>query len=226
MPSGNPPTNAQTRACNRVIAGYIVATLGLVAVLTINGVSGIPAAVAMGGAVLVATGLVLPAAGMLQLRQTINPDRSRARSGLLLLALGLIGLLVGVMPLATSSSLSALFFVSGIVIATSAASALGGAFLLRGYYGDIGASTRAGVDYLILGTALIFSGVAVILGSNIAKYFWLSDVGNNVFTDVGVAVSACGCVVSAYSFFVLQARRLRPVDALEVSRLSSPLRSS
>jgi hypothetical protein len=66
---------------------------GLVALLTINGVSRIPTAVVIGTAVLVAVGLLLPAAGLLKLRRTINHDRSAARYGLLLQALGLIGLL-------------------------------------------------------------------------------------------------------------------------------------
>lgn len=203
MPSNKSQADAKTKATSQVIVGFTVAALGLIALLTIIGVSGVPTALVIGTAVLVAIGLLLPAAGMLKLRQTVNPNRSAARYGLLLQALGLMGLLFAVMPLAVSASLSPLFVVSAILIATSTALTLGGAFLVRGHYADIGASNKRGVDYLILGSTLIFFGVALILGSNVAKYFFLSDVGNNVFTDAGAAISACGCVIAAYSFLAL-----------------------
>ena len=201
------PVNLQTKAWSQAIAGYSVATLGLIALLTINGASGFPGAIGIGTAVLVAIGLLLAAMGMLQLRRAINQDRKAARYGFGMQALGLVGLLVGVVPLAVSSSLSAVFVVGAILIVISAALALTGTFLLRSHHADIGASDTRGVDYLILGTTLLFSGVTLILGSNVAKYFFLSEVGNNVFTDVGAAISACGCVISAYSFIVLQRRR-------------------
>jgi len=223
MPSNKPQTDAKIKASNQVIAGYTVAALGLIALLTINGVSGVPTAVVIGTAVLVAIGLLLPAAGMLKLRQTVKPNRSAARYGLLLQGLGLIGLLFAVLPLAVSASLSSLFVVSAILIATSAALALRGAFLVRGHYADIGASNKRGADYLIVGSTIIFSGVAVILGSNVAKYFFLSDVGDNVFTDVGAAISACGCVIAAYSFVHLQARSSATLgEQWPASPLTSP----
>lgn len=78
--------------------------------------------------------------------------------------------------------------------------------LVRSHYADVGASNGRALDYLIIGTALLFFGVAVILGSNVAAYFLLSDVGNTVFTDLGAAISACGCVIAAYSFLVMPAR--------------------
>jgi len=121
-------------------------------------------------------------------------------------SLGLVGLLLGVVAILVSSSFSVWFAVSAVLIASSAALALAGAFLLRGHYADMGESNRKGVDYLIIGTALVFFGVAVILGSNVASYFVLSDVGNTVFTDVGATISACGCVIAAYSFFAMPTR--------------------
>lgn len=199
-------TRNPVKACDQAMVGYSVVTLGLVALLTINGASGFPGAIGIGTAVLVAIGLMLAAAGMLQLRRAVNQDGRAAAYGFLLQALGLIGLLVGVLPLAVSSSLSGLYL-SAIVITTSAASAFRGGFLLRGHYADIGASNKQGVDYLIVGTTLIFAGVGLILASNIAKFFFLSEVGNNVITDVGAAVSACGCIIAAYAFSVLERAR-------------------
>jgi hypothetical protein len=193
-------------AWSEVVIGYAAATVGLVAYVTINGPPGIPTAVTIGTASLVIIGLLLPAAGMLQLRRAVDPDRRAARYGLAMQSLGLVGLLLGVVAIIVSSSFSIWFAVSAVLIASSAALALVGAFLLRGHYADIRASNKTSAEYLILGTALIFAGVAVILGSNIAAYFLLSDVGNTVFTDVGAAISACGCVIAAYSFFVMPAR--------------------
>ena len=213
------PGNGQTKAWSEVIAGYFLATLGLVALLTINGAAGFPGAIGIGTAVLVAIGLLLPAVGMLQLRRAVNHDRKAARYGLAMQALGLVGLLFGVMPLAASSSVSALFVVSAILIATSAAFALGGALLVKHHYTDIGASNGGGVNYLILGTTLIFVGVALILGSNVGKFFFLSDAGNTVYTDVGAAVSACGCVIAADAFFVLKPRSS---PSLAAPRLAVP----
>jgi hypothetical protein len=204
LASRNSPIDTKTKAWTAVVGGYSTATLGLVALLTINGASGIPTVIAIGTAGLVAIGLLLPAAGMLQLRKALDQNRTVARSGLAMPALGLVGLLFGVIPL--SSSLSGWFVVSAACIVTSGALALAGAFLLRGHYADIGATTGRGVEFLILGTTLIFSGVGLILGSNVAYYFFLSDVGNTVYTDVGAVVSACGCVIAAYSFFVVHAR--------------------
>ena len=54
---------------------------------------------------------------------------------------------------------------------------------------------------------LIFAGVALILGSNVAFYFVLSSVGNTAYCDVGATLSACGSVIASYAWFVMQARR-------------------
>ena len=74
------PTNSPTdvkaapKAWGLVVAGYSTAAMGLVAFLTINGASGIPTAVTIGTAVLVGIGLLLPTAGMLQLRRGLGSD--------------------------------------------------------------------------------------------------------------------------------------------------------
>jgi hypothetical protein len=200
--SANHPVNAKTTACNLVAAGYATATIGLVALLTTNGASGIPTAATIATGGLIVIGLLLPAAGMLQLRRAVNHNRRAARYGLAMQGLGLIGLLLGVVPVVVSPSLP-LLPVSAVLIVISAALGLVGAFLLRGHYANIGASNRSGIEYLIPGTALIFGGVGVILWSNVAFYFLLSDLGNTVFTDVGAAISACGSVIAAYAFFVM-----------------------
>jgi hypothetical protein len=206
IPSSTRRANTETRAWREVVIGYVAATVGLVAYVTINGPSGVPTAFTVGTAGLVIIGLLLPSAGLLQLRTAVDPDRRAARYGLAMQSLGLVGLLLGVVAIIVSSSFSVWFAVSAVLIVSSAALALAGEFLLRGHYADVGVSNRKGVDYLIIGTALIFSGVAVILGSNVAAYFLLSDVGNTVFTDVGAAISACGCVIAAYSFYEMPNR--------------------
>ena len=206
FPTTSQPSNTGPKAGRMVVAGYATATFGLIAYLTINGVSGIPTVAAIGTAGLVAIGLLLPAGGMLQLRRTVNQRHRAARYGLAMQGLGLVGLLFGVVSLPISSSLSPLFVISAVFIVSSGASALVGALLLRSDYADIGASNNRGAGYLILGTTLIYSGVALILGSNVASYFFLQKVGNTAWTDAGAAVSACGSVIAAYSFFVLHTR--------------------
>jgi hypothetical protein len=54
---------------------------------------------------------------------------------------------------------------------------------------------------MVLGMCLIFVGVGLIVGSNIAFYYVLSQVGTVVYADLGATVAACGCVLAAYSFF-------------------------
>jgi hypothetical protein len=206
LASTSPPANADTKAWRLASAGYATATLGLVAYLTINGVSGIPSAAGIGTAGLLVIGLLVAAAGMLRLRTTVNQNLRSARYGLVMQVLGLVGLLFGVAPLQASPSLSALYVVSAVFIVASGASALAGAFLIRSHHADIGPLNRRDAEFLILGTILIFSGMALILLSNVASYFFLSDVGNTVYTDVGATVAACGSVIAAYSFFVMHTR--------------------
>ena len=89
---------------------------------------------------------------------------------------------------------------------TSGVLAIAGAVFLRGQFTRAIASNTNGVAYLILGTALIFSGVGLIVGSNIAFEYLISQVENTIYVDIGATVSACGCVLAAYSFFVLHNR--------------------
>ena len=207
--------NAQARAGRLIVAGYAAAALGLVAFLTINGMSGVSAFVEIGTTALVVIGLLLPAVGMLQLRRTVDGSRKAARDGLALQALGLVGLLLGLVPLQVSSSLSALYGISAVVIVAAAASAVGGASLTRSHLRGINAALGRGADYLILGMVLIFAGVALILGSNVASYFVLSGVGNTVYCDVGATISACGSVTAAYACFVMHARTRPGLASLE-----------
>lgn len=120
-------------------------------------------------------------------------------------SVGLVLLLIGELALSFSSDLGILFL-SAAIIVTAAASALAGAVLLRGHWLDIGASNRRGGDYLIVGTALIFSGVGAIVFSKIGSYFVLPDLATLLVNVVGLTGTACGCVVAAYSFVVLPSR--------------------
>ena len=198
--------NAGARAWRLMVAGYATATLGLIAFLTINGLSGMPAVAGFATAALVVFGLVLPAAGMLQLRRTVDDSRKAARCGLAMQVLGLVGLLLALVPIQVASSLSVLYGISAVLIVAAGTSAVGGAVLTRSHPPDVDASIGRGADYLILGTVLIFAGVALILGSNVASYFVLSSVGNTVACDVGATISACGTVTAAYACFVMYAR--------------------
>jgi len=198
--------NAGTRAWVLTVAGYSLATLGLLALLTINGVSGITTVVEVGTAALVVIGLLLTAAGMLRLRSGVDSHQKAARDGLAMQAIGLVGLLLGVVPIAVASSLSFLYVLSAVLIVASGVSALAGAFLTRSHASGVGGSIRRAADCLILGTALIFAGVALILASNAALYFVLSSVGGTVYTDIGATISACGCVIAAYSIFAMRPR--------------------
>ncbi len=120
--------------------------------------------------------------------------------------LGLVGLLVGVVPLVVASSLSPVFVVSAVFSIGSGVLALAGTGLLRSHSAEAVVSNRRSVDYLILAMTLMFSGVGLILVSNVATYFFLSSVGNTVCSDVGAAASACGCVIASSAFYVLHPR--------------------
>jgi hypothetical protein len=205
-PSTNSPPDVMTasKAWGLVVAGYSTAAVALVAFLTINGASGIPGAATIGTAGLVVTGLLLPAAGMLQLRRGLGPIKSAARYGFAMQAFGLLGLLLGVVLVVVSSSLSG-YFLGAVFVVTAGVTAFAGAVLLRGHFSAIASNTRA-VACLITGTALIFSGAGLIVGSNIEYEYLISQVENTIFVDLGAMVSACGCVLAAYSFFVLHDR--------------------
>jgi hypothetical protein len=190
-----------------IVLGYSIEFVALVAFLTINGASGIPTAATIATVILIVAGLLLPASGMLLLRRSIDPAKKAARNGLALQGFGLIGLLIGVVIAYTASALTG-FFVSLLFIIMSGASALAGVIFMRRHYVSIGVSNVRNIRWLVLGTVLIFSGVGLIAGSNIAfEYYVLSQVENTVFVDIGATVTAWGCVLAAYSFFVLHNRR-------------------
>jgi len=206
MTSANPPPSVTdvSRAWGLVVAGYSIVAVALVAFLTINGASGIPDAATIGTAVLVVIGFLLPIAGMLQLRRRLGPFERGARYGYAMQAIGLLGLLIGVVLVVEVAILSG-YFLSTALIAASGVSAIAGAVLLRGHYGSPQAASSR-VAYLILGTLLLFVGVGIIVGSDIAYEYWISQVEQTVYVDMGTTVSACGCVLAAYSFFVLHNR--------------------
>jgi hypothetical protein len=78
--------------------------------------------------------------------------------------------------------------------------------MLRRKHFDIGPSRPRELDYLILGTVLIFSGAALIMASNIESFYFISSVQNTVCVD-GATVIAVGCVLGAYSFFLASRQR-------------------
>jgi hypothetical protein len=202
----NSPSDQKTsRARILTVAGYSVVTLGLLAFLTINGVSGIPTVATIGTASLVVIGILLPTAGMLQLRRSLGGVRSPAGYGYAMQAFGLIGLLFAVALVVVVSSLPGYIF-SAIFVVTAGASAIMGAVLLGRHYARALTSEARVVVPLVFGTVLIFSGVGVIVGSNIAFYYLISQVQNTVYVDMGATVSACGCVLAAFSFFPLRNR--------------------
>ncbi len=195
-----------SKAWRAVVTGYSTAAVALVAFLTINGVSGISTAATIGTGILVAIGLLLPIAGMLQLRRSLDSKRSAGRYGFAMQAFGLLGLLFAVVLVVVFSSLTG-YLLSALFVTTAGVSAIAGAVLLRGHFVSAFASNIRVASCLIFGTALIFSGMELIVGSNIAFEYFLSQMQNTIYVDIGAAVSACGCVLTAYSFFVLYNRR-------------------
>ena len=138
---------------------------------------------------------------MLQLRRGLDPTKSAARYGFAMQAFGLLGLLFGAVLVVVASSLSG-YLLSAVFVVSAGVSAVAGAVLLRRYFISSSASNTRNAAYLIFGTALIFSGVGLIVASNIAFEYLISQVENTVIVDIGATVSACGCVVAAYSFFL------------------------
>ena len=200
-----PDVKTTSKAWILVVAGYSTAAVALVAFLTINGASGIPMVVTIGTAGSVAIGLTLPAVGMLRLRRDLGQIEHGARYGLAMQAFGLLGLLLAVVLVVVFPSLSG-YLVSALFVVTAGAIAIIGAVLTRrAYTSGIGSNTRS-VAYLIFGTAMIFSGAGLIVGSNVALEYLISQAENTIYVDIGATVSACGCVIAAYSFFGLHGR--------------------
>ena len=201
-----------SKAWGLIVAGYSIATVALLAFLTINGESGTSSAATFGTAALLALGLLLPAAGMFQLRKGLDSIKSPSRYGFAMQAFGLIGLFIGVLLIVVVPSFSG-YLLSAVFVVPAGASAIAGAVLLRRHYIDAKASNSIGIACLIFGTTLIFSGAGVILASNIAFWYLISQVQNTVYVDIGATISACGCVLAAYSYFALGNWSLGPLHA-------------
>jgi hypothetical protein len=93
------------------------------------------------------------------------------------------------------SSLTA-YFLSAFLIMASGASALVGAVFLRRHYLSLSESNSRSAIYLFTGTALIFSGAALIAWSNVAFEYLISQLQNTIYVDMAATVSACGCVLA------------------------------
>ncbi len=184
-----------------VVAGYAILTVAMLAFLTVNGVSA-TAVGTIGTAGLIGLGLLLPAAGMLELARRMDPPQGTARKGLVLQSLSLIGLLIGFVVSFVASSLSG-HLVAGVVIVLSGIAGLVGAIFI---------SKQARARQLVVAAALIVIGAALIPASNIALLAgWLLDIDKNIYQDIGATIAGCGSVVTAYSFFVLRSRSKAPV---------------
>ena len=177
----------KARAWNLTVAGYSAVLVGLLAELPTIGASGTPAIATIGTAVLIAVGVLLAAVGVLQVRRSIDRNRVRERSGLALQTAGLLTLLITAITLQVSSTIPSLILAASFALGAGGL-AITGAVRIRG-----------DVPFLLLATLLIFGGLGLIVASQIGYYFVLSDVATTVVTDLGVAVSACGCVVGAYA---------------------------
>ena len=184
-----------------VVAGYSVLAVAMLAFLTVNGVSS-TAVGTIGTAGLIVLGLLLPAAGMLELAKRTDPPPGTARKGLVLQSLGLIGLLIGFVVSFAASSLPG-HLAAGGLIALSGTAGLAGAIFI---------SKEARARQLVAGAALIAIGAALIPASNIALLAgWLADIDKNLYMDIGATIAGCGSIVTAYSFFVLRSRGTAPV---------------
>jgi hypothetical protein len=204
MSSNDLPPDATTasKGGGMIVVGYSTAAAGLVAFLTTNGASSTPVVATIGTAALIAIGFLLPVAGILQLRSSLGRVRRAARSGFTLQAFGLVGLLFGVVLVQVAPTLSG-YIVAAVFVVVAGGSAVAGAVLVQRDYNKDFTSNARDPAYPILGIAMIFSGVGVIMGSNIAFEYLISSVENTIYVDVGATVSACGFVLAAYSSFDL-----------------------
>jgi hypothetical protein len=184
-----------------VVAGYSVLAVAMLAFLTVNGVSA-PAVGTVGTAILIVLGLLLPAAGMLELARRMDPPQGPAGKGLVLQSVSLIGLLIGFVVSFVASSLSG-YLVAAVFLVLAGISGLVGAILI---------SKQARARQLVVAAALIAIGAVLIPASNIAQFAYLMlDIDKNLYEDIGATIAGCGSVVAAYSFFVLRSRGKAPV---------------
>ena len=183
-----------SRSWNLVVIGYSVLAMAMLVFITINGISD-TAVGTIGTAGLLGVGLVLPVAGMVPLARRIGPYKRRTRTGLVLQSVCFAGLLGGLLVSFFASSLYG-HELSAAFIALAGLSGLVGAILI---------SKENGARQLVVGAALIAIGAALIPASNIAsQMYWVLDMEKNVIQDIGATVAACGCVVAAYSCFVIR----------------------
>src|SRR5271169_6456337 len=165
--STNPPPDRKTSMGWRlVVAGYSTVAVALVAFITLNGATGTPTAATIGTAGLVIVGLLLPVVGMLRLRSGLAPTERGARYGFAMQAVGLLCLLLGALLIVVVASLSG-YLIGAVFVGAAGITAIAGAALLRGHFRAVTSNT-IGVACLLLGTALVFSGVGIIAGSDIA----------------------------------------------------------
>ena len=174
---------------------------GMLAFLTVNGISSTAAGAATTAGFLV-LGFLSTAAGMLALTRRMDPPQRTLRTGLVLQSLCMIGLLIGIAVSFVASTLSG-HLVSAAFVVPSGVTGLAGAVLI---------SKVARARQLVIGAALIALGAALIPAANIARYEYLMlSIDKNVYQDIGAAIAACGCVVAACSCFVLRRRGNSPV---------------
>jgi hypothetical protein len=187
-----------------VVTGYCSLAVAMLAFLTINGISSTTPGT-IGTAGLLVSGLLLPAAGMLELARRNDPPQGTARKGLVLQALSLIGLLIGLVVSFVASSIPG-YLLSAVFIVLAGVSGLAGAVLI---------AKEARARPLVIGAALIALGALLIPASNIALLAgWLPDLDKNIYEDIGATLAACGCAAAAYSFFVLRSRAKAPTVSL------------
>ena len=128
-----PEAKKASKAWVLVVAGYSIAAVALVAFLTINGASGIPTAATIGTAALIAIGLLLPAAGMLQLWMGLGPTEGAAKYGFSMQAFGFVALFFGVVLIVALPTLTA-YLISALLVITASVSAIAGAVLLHKHF--------------------------------------------------------------------------------------------
>jgi len=185
------------RAWALVVVGYSLLALAMISFLTFNGVSA-AAAGTITTAGLIGLGLVLPAAGMLELARHMGPSEGAARKGLVLQSLGLMGLLIGLVVTFIASSLAGDQASAAFIVLSGISGLFGATFI----------SKAAGkMRLLVVSAVLIAVGAALIPASNIAlTTYWILQTDKNIYQDIGATIAACGCVLAAYALFVIRER--------------------
>jgi hypothetical protein len=182
------------------VMGYSVAAVALVTFLTINGQPNIPQSTSLAILLLIAIGFLTPAAGLSFLGLRLRVPEISAKVGLFLQAIGLIGLFLGVVIAEVTASFAG-FLVAAVVLALSGSTGLAGATFFKRHYGTASSFRSGNAEFVSFGLKLLFLGVALILGSEIAySLCYLSPIWNIVCQDIGATAGACGCVLSAYAF--------------------------